>query len=135
MAVYTYTGGVVSMATGSYGNFAVRKGSQVSAAATPTTTLRSFTEGTPTGVLYEPVDRVYQSARVTHTPGFSSSVINLNTTEPYNSGAYSTSAYINPSNIIFDGAITNGVTSSSLYNTATPSGEYWAHAYGYINTE
>ena len=128
MAVFSYIGGSVSLATGSYGSIAVRKGSQVSVAATPTTSARTFIEATPAAGLLEPVNRVHQLNRITHTSGYSATKLNFNTTEPYNSGAYSTSQYYTPYNTIF-----NDIEN---YNTSTSTGgEYWAHAQGYINSE
>ena len=128
MAVFSYIGGSVSLATGSYGNLAVRKGSQVSVAATPTTSARSFTEATPASGLLEPVNRVHQVTKVAHTSGYSATKLNFNTTEPYNSGAYSTSQYYTPYNTVFN--------DTENYNTSTSNGgEYWAHAQGYINSE
>ena len=135
MAVFTYTGGVVSMATGSYGGISVRKGSQVTASNSITNSARSFIEGTPTTTLFEPIDRTQQFTRIAHGSGYNSTRFNFNTTEPYNSGAYSTSEYISASNIVFDGQVSTGITSSSSYNTQTNSGEYWSHAYGYVNSE
>ena len=135
MAVFSYVGGSVSITTGGYGNLAVRKGAQVAQPNTITVSARSFTEGTPASGLFDGVDRSFLYSRIAFTPGFSANKLNFNTTEPYNSGAYSTSAYINPSDIIFDGNIINGVTSAASYNTETNSGAYWAHAYGYTNTE
>ena len=129
MAVFSYVGGSVSMATGGYGNLAIRKGAQVAVPNTITTSARSFIEGTPAAGLFDPVDRGLFYSRISHGSGFNATKINFNTTEPYNSGAYSTSSYYTPYNTVFQDL------DYSQYNTQSPSGEYWAHAYGYINSE
>jgi hypothetical protein len=129
MAVFSYVGGNVSMATGSYGNIAIRKGAQVAVPNTITTSARSFIEGTPASGLFDPVDRSLLYSRISHGSGYNATKINFNTTEPYNSGAYSTSSYYTPYNTVFQDL------DYSQYNTESPLGEYWAHAQGYINGE
>jgi hypothetical protein len=122
MAVFSYNGGRTSISTGGYGNIFVRKSNLQSFGITPSTTIRSFTEGTPTTGLFDPVDRVYALSRVTHSSGYAAKKISLNTTQPYNS-----SSYYSPYNTVFED-IQN-------YNTDTSVGDYWANAFGFVNTE